>query len=410
MAKKINKLSDAFIRSELKSGRYCDGDGLWLQVSRYEGTKAWLFRFMLNRKEHRMGLGSLNRISLAQARKLAKECRELLVMGKNPIEERRKERRHSEQAAEAITFKQAVDQFLAVKTQEFQNPKHIAQWRSTLDEYAVKIIGKLKVAEIDERDVEKCLKPIWTTKTETASRLRGRIEAVLAWATATKHRTGENPARWKGNLEFKFQKPTKIKKVEHHAALPYAEIGTFMADLRKRDGISPRALEFAILTAARSGEVRGATWSEIDLETRIWTIPAERMKAKKEHVVPLSAEAVALLGALPRIEDNPLVFPAPRGSVMSDMSLTAVLKRMERGDLTQHGFRSTFREWAGETTAHPREVIEHALAHKLKDKAEAAYQRGTLLPKRAVLMADWGKFCGYQSAEGNVVSLRAANA
>ena len=235
------------------------------------------------------------------------------------------------------------------------------------------------------------LRPIWGTKSETASRLRGRVETVLNWAKVNGYRDGENPAAWKGNLEHSLAKRQQLTR-GHHAALPHAELPDFMAGLRKRDGISARALEFAILTAARSGEVRCATWSEIDLVAKRWTVPAERMKAGKEHVVPLSEAAIRLLDAIPRVEGSEHVFPAPRGGAMSDMALTAVLKRMDRGDLTQHGFRSTFRDWAGETTAHPREVIEHALAHQLKDKAEAAYQRGTLLDKRRALMADWDKF------------------
>lgn len=229
----------------------------------------------------------------------------------------------------------------------------------------------------------------------------------MDWAAFRGYREGENPARWKGHLEHELPACSKVQKVEHHAALPYAELGAFMVELRKREGLSARALEFAILTAARSGEVRGATWAEIDLPGRIWTVPAERMKAGKEHRVPLSDEAVKLLEALPRIVGNDYVFPAPRGGQLSDMALTAVLRRMERGGLTQHGFRSTFRDWAGETTAYPREVCEHALAHKLANGVEAAYQRGDLLAKRARLMADWARYCGtVQGNAENVVAMK----
>ena len=248
---------------------------------------------------------------------------------------------------------------------------------------------------------------LWHAKTETASRLRGRLESILDWAAFRGYREGENPARWKGHLEHELPARSKVQKIEHHAALPYAELGAFMVELRKREGLSARALEFAILCASRSGEVRGATWAEIDLPGRIWTVPAERMKAGKEHRVPLSDEAVKLLEALPRIVGNDYVFPAPRGGQLSDMALTAVLRRMERGGLTQHGFRSTFRDWAGETTAYPREVCEHALAHKLADGVEAAYQRGDLLAKRARLMADWARYCGtVQGKAENVVAMK----
>ena len=242
----------------------------------------------------------------------------------------------------------------------------------------------------------KILEPIWTTKTETASRVRGRLEAVLDWAQARGYRQGDNPARWKGHLDKLLPKPSKVQRTEHHAALPWEDMGAFMIALREREGISARALEFLILTAARSGEVRGMMWRELDLEAGVWTIPATRMKASKEHRVPLSQPAVNLLKSIKQLgapKEDDVVFPGPRrGNPLSDMSLTAVLRRMDRGDLTAHGFRSTFRDWAGETTAYPREVIEHALAHQLKDKAEAAYARGTLFDKRRSLMNDWGKF------------------
>jgi integrase len=261
-------------------------------------------------------------------------------------------------------------------------------------------LGNRPVSEVDTSLVLKALELIWTEKAETASRLRGRIEAVLDWATVKGYRTGENPARWKGHLDKLLPKTGKIAKVRHHAALPYAQISDFMAALSKQEGMGARALEFAVLTAARSGEVRGAKWTEIDKERRRWIIPAERMKAGKEHYVPLSDAAVALLDGLPRFEGTELIFPNVKGQVLSDMTLTAVIRRMNKeltwtdgagNIITAHGFRSTFRDWAGETTAYPREVIEHALAHQLKDKAEAAYQRGSLFEKRAALMADWGQ-------------------
>ena len=292
-----------------------------------------------------------------------------------------------------MTFDEATRKFLESKSAEWSNPKHAAQWGSTLAKYASPVIGDLNVRDVELGHITKILEPIWKTKTETASRLRGRIESVLAWATVHGYRDGENPARWRGHLDKVLAKPSKVAKTKHHPALPYAELGAFMSALRKRQGMAARALEVLILTACRSGEIRGASWSEFDLDKKLWIIPAGRMKAKKEHWVPLSDQSVEILKGLIRLENNDLVFPAPRGGVLSDMTLGAVLKRMGRDDLTAHGFRSTFRDWAGETTAYPREVIEHALAHQLKDKAEAAYARGTLFEKRRSLMDDWAKHC-----------------
>ncbi len=288
----------------------------------------------------------------------------------------------------------------------WKNPKHRQQWQNTLTTYAGPVIGGINVALVDTGLVLKVLEPIWKTKNETASRLRGRIESVLAWATTRGYRDGLNPARWKGHLDKLLVKPSAIQTVAHHAALPFREIGGFMRDLAKMEGFGARALEFAILTAARSGEVRGATWEEFDLDARVWTIPAERMKAGKEHRVPLSDAAMALLADMPLVGE--FVFPGARnGRPLSDMSLTAVLRRMERGDLTAHGFRYTFRDWAGDVSNHPREVIEHALAHQLKDKAEAAYAHGTLFDKRRRLMGDWATYCEpIQGDCDNVVPIR----
>lgn len=385
-----------------KPGYLGDGKGLWLHVSP-KGAKSWSFRFTPpnaalgsngRARVREMGLGPYPEVTLAAARDKAIELRRAIREGRDPLGEKKTQ---AVEAARHINFAQAVEQFLKMKTAEFSNPKHIAQWQSTLETYAVRPkgcvgLGNLNVAEITGNDVLRILQPIWTTKTETASRVRGRVEKVLSWATTAKYRSGDNPARWKDNLENLLPKPMKVKKVKHHAALPYAQIGAFMADLKKRDGSAARALEFGVLTAARSGELRGATFKEINYKTKLWTIPAERMKADKEHTVPLSDWAIELLKALPQGGPDDTVFPAPRGGELSDMSMTAVLKRMDY-DVTQHGFRSSFRDWAGETTAHPREVIEHGLTHRLKDKAEAAYARGTLLNKRSLLMADWAKFC-----------------
>lgn len=385
--------------------------GLHLQVTD-SGAATWVLRVLVGGKRREIGLGGYPGVSLAQAREKARADRDAIKEGRDPAAERAAARSALRaQHAVDTTFDECARKFIESKAAEWKNPKHRAQWAATLETYAGPTIGKLNVRDVTLAHVVKILETdnLWTTKTETASRLRGRIEAVLDWATVRGYRSGDNPARWKGFLDKLLPAPGKTKNIEHHAALSYAEIGAFITDLRTRAGIAARALEFAILTAARSGEVRGACWDEIDLENARWTVPAARMKAGKEHVIPLSAQAAALLKALPANPDNPLVFPAPRGGVLSDMTLGAVLKRMGRADLTAHGFRSTFRDWAGETTAYPREVIEHALAHQLKDKAEAAYARGSLLVKRGRLMADWATYCDLEdSARGEVVAIRGA--
>lgn len=406
MAGGINKLSAVAVQKAKVPGYYGDGGGLWLQISKL-GGKSWVFRFTQHGKTREMGLGPVHTVSLSQARVKASELRAVVADGRDPIAERKAQQQHARlNAANAKTFDECATAYIEAHRAGWKNEKHGKQWSATLDAYASPVIGKLPASAVDTGLVLRILEPIWQEKTETASRLRGRIESVLDWATVRGYRAGENPARWKGHLDKLLPARSKVQKVQHHAALPYAEIGAFMDELRKREGVSARALEFSILTVARSGEVRGAMWAEFDLEGRVWTVPAERMKAGKEHRVPLSKEAVALLKALPRLEDCEYVFPAPKGGKLSDMALTAVLRRMERADLTQHGFRSTFRDWAGETTAYPREVIEHALAHQLKDKAEAAYQRGDLLAKRARLMVDWAKYCGLtKAAAGSVVAI-----
>lgn len=394
MAKKARELSALAVSKLTAEGRHAVGgvDGLYLRVA--GKSRAWVLRIMISGKRCDVGLGPFPEIKLADAREVAREHRRQVRNGMDPLEVRRHSR-----AAQAVertakkTFKDCAEAYVEGNKAGWKNEKHQKQWTATLQTYAYPVIGALPVASITIAHLLNILEPIWSTKTETASRLRGRIESVLDWAKVRGYRDGENPARWKGHLDKTLPARNKVQKVEHHAALPYAEIATFVADLRKREGISARALEFSILCASRSGEVRNATWAEIELPTKTWIIPAERMKAGREHRVPLSEPAVALLNALPRISGSEHVFPAPRGSALSDMSLTAVLKRMKRQDLTQHGFRSTFRDWAGETTAHPREVIEHALAHQLADKAEAAYQRGDLLAKRVDLMRDWAKAC-----------------
>lgn len=411
MAVVTEKLSALGVRQLSKPGYYGDGAGLWLQVSK-TGTKSWIFRYTVSGKQREMGLGPLHTVSLADARARAKDCRLLLLDGKDPIDERRTVKNAQTLArAKRITFEECAAKYIAVKRTDWKNAKHASQWENTLATYASPVIGALSVADIDTDLVVKVLSSIWTTKTETASRLRGRIESILDWATVSKFRQGDNPARWSGHLEVLLADPNKVAPVVHHPSLPWQEVGEFMAALREREGIAARAVEFAILTAVRSGEVRGMVWSEVDLATGVWTIPKERMKAGKEHRVPLSTQAKALLRAMPR-EGDLVFFGRKVDTSLSDMSLTAVLKRMGRKDITVHGFRSTFRMWCAESVGNSfsREVCEHALAHKLPDKVEEAYQRGDLLAKRAVLMQAWSDYCAATPTAASVSTIHRAAA
>ncbi|GAB2529766.1 site-specific integrase [Simplicispira piscis] len=346
-----------------------------------------------------MGLGSLAAVGLSEARKLALQARQQVHHPTEPVDPVSVRRAQVNERrlvkAREMTFEECATACIEAKRHEWKNPKHIAQWMSTLETYAYPLMGKLPVNSIDTDLVVKCLQPIWTTKTETAARLRGRIETVLAWATTSKYRQGDNPARWRGHLDTLLAKPSKIAKVEHFSALAYQLLPSFMVELRAKEGLGVKALEFAILTAARSGEVRMATWSEIDIDRKEWVIPAGRMKAGKEHTVPLSKSAQDLLRNLPKLEGCELIFPSAtkENKPLSDMTLTSILRRMGQKDITVHGFRSSFRDWAGDTTHFPKEVIENALAHQLKDKAEAAYARSTQLAKRRELMDAWAVYC-----------------
>lgn len=409
---KPGKLAPVALKS-LGNGWHADGGNLYLFV-RGE-SRAWVFRFVApDGKRRNMGLGSQYSVTLAEARKQAAILREQVKHPTTPNDPlaARQESRLAQKLARRkhMTFKACALAYIEAHRAEWKNPKHGQQWENTLATYAYPVFGDLPVAAVDDALVLKVLMPIWETKTETATRLRGRIESVLDWATFSKFRHGENPARWKGHLDNSLAKPNKVAKVKHHAALPYAEMGPFMLDLRKREGLGARALEFAILTAARSGEVRGATWDEIDLTNRLWIIPAERMKMEREHRVPLSDAVVDLLESLPRLDDEVLVFPSSKPKrPMSDMTLTAVLRRMERGDLTAHGFRSTFRDWAAESTNYPSDMAEMALAHSIGDKVEAAYRRGDMLKKRFRMMNEWAKYCAtVPSRNGVVVPIKGA--
>jgi len=372
-----------------RPGRHGDGAGLYLVVSP-TGARKWVYRFSFARKVTEMGLGSADVVSLAQARSKARDARKLLDAGQNPIEARRRAARIG---AEKPSFGAVADALMAAKESEWRCAKHRAQWRMTLQTYAAPLYPR-PVDEIDAAAVLAVLAPLWREKPETASRLRGRIEAVLDAAKARGLRSGENPAAWRGHLAHLLPK-RKILTRGHHAAMAYADIPAFLARLREREALAARALEFCILTAARSGEVLGARWREIDLTARIWTVPAGRTKAEREHRVPLCAGALAILEELARRQAGEFIFPGRRrGKPLSPMAMEMVLRRMNQNDVTVHGFRSAFRDWVGEETNFPREVAEAALAHLVGDKAEQAYRRGDALEKRRALMAAWASHCG----------------
>jgi integrase len=388
---KPDRLTDRTVKT-VRPGRYSDGTvrGLMLVV-RDNASRSWVLRYQLGGRRRDMGLGPYPEVGLADARARALDARRLIKRdGKDPIAERGR--------AKVKTFREAARALIESKKPGWRNAKHAAQWGSTLETYVYPKLGALDVQAVDTDAVLDVLRPIWTTKTETASRVRQRIEAVLSYATAIKARAGENPARWRGHLDHLLPRPSRVRAVQHHAALDWRQAPTFMAKLSKRQGIDARALAFTILTAARSGEVRGMRWGELDLDDAVWTVPPDRIKAGKEHRVPLQPAAIALLGD-PGERDE-LVFPSPmkKRKPLSDATLAAVLKRMGV-DVTVHGFRSCFRDWAGETTPHAREVIEAALAHRLKDKAEASYARGDLFQKRRKLMEDWSKFLATPPAD-----------
>jgi integrase len=426
-------LTARFVETVTAPGKYHDGQGLILRVQP-NGAKQWIQRITIRGKRCELGLGSPPAIPLATARKLALDYRGAAMMGRDPAQERR-------DARAGLTFEAAVERYLAAKLDEFRNDKHKAQWRSTLDTYASPVLGPKLVAEIGLQDVLRVLEPIWQGKTETASRLRGRIEAVLSWATVAGHRTGDNPARWKGNLSEVLAKPGKVATADNQPALALGDVPRWWAALAQRDGMAARAVEFLTLTAARSGEVRGMTWDEIDFggrdktdktdETPVatlatsatWTIPAGRMKAGRAHRVPLTEGAVAILQSLPR-SDSPFVFHAQRGGMLSDMTLSAVMRRMQEAEVkakrvgfldpenkrpaVPHGLRSTFRQWAAER-GFPRDMAELALAHHIGNEVERAYQRSDMLERRRDMMAAWAAFLrGEAGAAGKVVKLGAA--
>jgi integrase len=412
MARIIGKLTALKVEKANRPGMYGDGGGLYLRVTD-DGAKNWVFRFMLNGRSRWMGMGPLHTVNLAEARKRAGEHRLRRHDGIDPIEARRAERLQARlDAAKAITFKECGDGYIKSHRAGWRNAKHADQWEATLATYAEPIIGSLSVQTIDTTLVLKVLEPIWTEKPETAGRVRGRIEVILDWAKVRGYRSGENPARWRGHLDKLLPARGKVRRVEHHAALPYAEVPAFLLELREQEGIAARALEFTILTAARTGESIGARWTEFDLLDKTWTVPAGRMKAGREHRVPLSARALAILEEMQahRHGEDGFVFPGGKlGKPLSNMAFLMLLRRMDLGDLTAHGFRSSFRDWVAERTNFPSEVAEMALAHTVSDKTVAAYNRSDLFDRRRRLMHQWATYCTTapaQENQANVARLR----
>lgn len=382
--------------------------GLHLQVTPKDG-RSWVLRAMVGSLRRDIGLGGFPAVTLSQARDKAREARAKIESGIDPVEARKAAKAALVAAQRrGLTFADAVERCLAAKLEAFKNPKHRQQWENTLASYATPDLGPMLVQDITTQDVLRVLQPHWTDRTETASRLRARIEAVLSWATVAGHRTGDNPARWAGNLKELLPAPSKVATEGNHPALALDDAPRWFAALQTREGFGARALELLALTATRSQEVRGALWDEIDLDKALWVIPGARMKMGKEHRVPLSARAVALLQALPRQEGNQLVFPASRGGTLSDMTLSATMKRIHERAVAEggagfldrvskrpavpHGIRSTFRDWVAERTNFPGEMAEVALAHKISNAVEASYRRGDMIEKRRRMMGEWGEF------------------
>jgi integrase len=408
------KIAALFVKHVSRPGKYSDGGNLYLQVRKAtrkspsdDVTKSWLFRYARFGKDTWMGLGPYPDVSLSEARNLATQERKKILQGVDPLTDKRARKIAARAAHDnMLRFAECAELYVESQAPGWSNPKHIEQWRSTLKNLAGPIIGHLSVDQIDTALVMRCIEPIWTTKTETASRLRGRIEAVLDWAAVRGYRKGDNPARWRGHLDKLLPRPSQVARVKHHPALPYTEVGAFMQQLRGDSRIASRALELTILTAARTNEVIQARWSEFDLDLKTWIVPAERMKSKREHRVPLSDAAVKALDAV-QGRSKRYVFPGhKRGSHLSNMAMMQVLKRLERTGITVHGFRSTFRDWCAESTNYSADVAEMALAHTLRDKTEAAYRRGDLFEKRARLMADWARYCSKPSAPAEVIAIR----
>ena len=426
MARLIEKLTPLWVSKVKKPGYYGDGGGLWLQVS-MSSSKSWIFRYTINRKPREMGLGAVHTVSLSEARIKSRDLRLMLQEGVDPID-KREETKQAEALARArtMTFDQCAKEYIEIHRSGWKNTKHAGQWESTIATYVSPVFGSFPVSEVDTPLVVKVLSPIWNDKTETAKRLRGRIERILAWATTSGFRQGENPARWRGHFENLLAEPSKIQIKKHFASLPWKEIPSFMNALSEQKGIAARALELLIFTATRTSETLEMTWDELNLEDGVWVIPAERMKEEVEHEIPLSRQAIDLLSEIPRIS-NFVFTGAKYNNCLSDMSLTAVLKRMHNKSIkdggrgwidpkqdnrriTSHGFRSSFSMWGAESLSHTftREVIEFALSHQLPNKVESAYQRGTVFEKRIPLMQSWSDYCSKSQVSATVSPIRLA--
>jgi integrase len=422
------KLKALFASRQKKPGMYHDGGGLYLQITS-ASARSWVFRYWVADRDpgtgeflrddagricgrsREMGLGSLHIVSLQDARDLAGEYRRMRRVGVDPIEAKRTAQMQQRlDSVKAITFKRCAADYIEAHRSEWKDPKHLQQWQNSIAQHAEPVIGDLSVQAIDTTAVHKVLAPIWTSIPETAGRLRGRIEAILDRAKVLGYRTGENPARWRGHLDKLLPKPSKVRKVEHHAAMPFAEIPKFMAALHMHETVVARALEFLILTAARSSEVLGAKWNELDLQGAVWTVPGERMKASKAHRVPLAPAALRIVNAMAASKGGEFVFPGNNsGDSLSEKVLWKMLRRMKIENVTPHGFRSTFRDWAAERTSYQNHVVEMALAHTIGDKVEAAYRRGDLFEKRRKLMHAWAQFCNAPASTGDVIPLRHTN-
>lgn len=416
-----NRLNAMQVAKLAEPGRYGDGGGLYLRVAEYQTkagparSKNWIFRFERSGKERLMGLGGLDTLSLAEARAKARACRQMLLDGLDPIDARKSRRSAAMlETARRRTFEECAKGYIKAHSETWKNPVHAAQWPSTLELYVYPIIGTLPVADIDTDLILKCLEPIWDRIPDTARRVRGRIETVLDWARARKFRDGENPARWRGHLDHLLASKPKSERVKHHPALPYAELPGLVSELRDRKDVSSRALEFLILTAARTNETIGARWSEIDFNEKLWIVPASRMKSGRPHIVPLSDRAIELLQSTPRENGSEFVFIGARAKKpLSNMAMLELLRDLRPG-FTVHGFRSTFRDWAGDLTNYPRDVIESALAHVVADETEAAYRRSTAVQKRRRLMTEWARFGetipAFRKTSSNIIGISGGQA
>ncbi|MCG5525400.1 integrase arm-type DNA-binding domain-containing protein [Ectothiorhodospira haloalkaliphila] len=406
-SKKIQQLA-----KEAQKGMTGDGQGLYLQITA-SGSASWIYRFKLRGKQRYMGLGSFPEVSLAEARERASDHRKCVKAGIDPMDVSSEE---PDTTDTIPSFTSCAARYIMSHRRSWRNIKHARQWVSTLKAYARPVIGEKSVQEVTTKDILKILSPIWTTKTETAKRVQGRIENILDYAAAHNYRDPVNPARWRGHLDKLLAKPSKVRKVAHHPAMPYGEVAGFMSELRENASISSKALQFLILTATRTSEVLHSTWAEIDLDSKTWTIPAERTKAGREHRVPLSRQALTLLHRLPRVKDSPYVFPGARyGRPLSNMAMLQLMRGLgygpggERGGYVPHGFRSSFRDWTGEVTSYPRDVAEMALAHAIQNKVEAAYRRGDLFEKRREMMQVWADYLDALKSDEDITDTQPAS-